>query len=305
MQLIIQSSESILDDEWHVVRAEREGSSAVLYVDEEQVANDRVEADEEVRLEAPVFYGGVSKSLQSLLGRLLPGVKPEFGGCLRDLRLNDEPYAESGGEAHGVVPCAQLAEPGVFFGKDGGYAMLPEFVANKQFQFELEIKPRLKTAVLLSVGVFDYVTLQLVNGSVKLTVDDGAGPMTVIYAPPLGSSICDGNWHRIKALRKKAIVTLNVDGKSNLMLMKKKTMTDASIKDPLYFGGVPKDRSLKGLDTVGESRAGGAPSVTSDSYVGCMRILNASADPKRKRRDLDLSGMTLFGSLDRQSCPLN
>ncbi|CAD5221244.1 unnamed protein product [Bursaphelenchus xylophilus] len=291
-RLIIQSADSILDDEWHTVRAEKEGSAAVLFVDDEQVAHDQVENAEIINIEVPLYVGGAPKNLQSFIGRLLPGVKPEFGGCLRDLKINDQEYPDEEGESHGVVPCSRLSEDGIFFGRDGGYAMLPEFVANKQFNFEMEIKPRLKTSVLLSVGVIDFVTIQLVNGSVKLTVDDGAGPMNVIYSPPQGSSICDGNWHKIKVLRKKSIVTLNVDGKSNLLIIKKKPLVESTLKDPIYFGGVPKDRRLKGLDTV-------------ESYVGCMRIVEVTSNPKRKRRELDLSGMVLFGNLDRNSCPLN
>jgi laminin alpha 3/5 len=126
-------------------------------------------------------------------------VNPEFSGCLRDLSLNDESYDEDSADNKiGVVPCSQLTEDGIFFAKDGGYAMLPEFTANKQFHFELEVKPRVKNAVLLSVGVIEYVTMQLVNGTVKLTVDDGAGPESIHYVPPQGTMLCDGNWHRIK-----------------------------------------------------------------------------------------------------------
>jgi hypothetical protein len=78
--------------------------------------------------------------------------------------------------------------------------MISEFTASKQFHFELEVKPRVKNAVLLSVGVLNFVTMQLVNGSVKLTVDDGAGSNNIIYTPPHGTMICDGNWHKIKVI---------------------------------------------------------------------------------------------------------
>lgn len=47
-------------------------------------------------------------------------------------------------------------------------------------------------------------------------------------------------------------MTLNVDGKSNLMILKKKVDIESGLKDPLYFGGVPKDRRHKGLDINGE-----------------------------------------------------
>lgn len=131
----------------------------------------------------------------------LQGVNPEFGGCLRDLYLNGEPYdAEKAGSKFDVVPCSQFTEEGIFFASDGGYAMIPEFTANKQFHFELEIKPRVKNAVLLSVGILNFVTMQLVNGSVKLTVDDGAGSNDLVYTPQMGTMLCDGNWHKIKVI---------------------------------------------------------------------------------------------------------
>lgn len=41
-----------------------------------------------------------------------------------------------------------------------------------------------------------------------------------------------------------------------------------------------------------------------DSYVGCLRIKAASAEPKRKRRGLQ-DDIALFGALDRKGCPIN
>jgi hypothetical protein len=36
------------------------------------------------------------------------------------------------------------------------------------------------------------------------------------------------------------------------MILKKKVEIESGLKDPLYFGGVPKDRRHKGLDINGE-----------------------------------------------------
>lgn len=64
----------------------------------------------------------------------------------------------------------------------------------------MEIKSRTKNAVLLSVGKLEFLTLQLLNGTVKFSVDNGAGIETVIYEPPAHNLICDGHWHQIKVL---------------------------------------------------------------------------------------------------------
>lgn len=84
------------------------------------------------------------------------------------------------------------------------------------FSLELEMKARTKSAVLLSVGVLEFLSLQMLNGTVKFSVDNGAGVESVVYEPPPGTSLCDGHWHQVKIYKKKRLLTLNVDGKSEL-----------------------------------------------------------------------------------------
>jgi len=128
----------------------------------------------------------------------LQGIKSEFGGCLREFKLNDKKFDDTGREV-GTVPCSQYSEEGIYFAKDGGYAVVnPNFVLGQSLSIELEMKPRTKNAVLLSVGVLEYLTLQIINGTIKFSVDNGAGVESVIFDPPTSSAICDGHWHQIK-----------------------------------------------------------------------------------------------------------
>ncbi|KAH7693505.1 laminin alpha, partial [Aphelenchoides avenae] len=207
-----------------------------------------------------------------------------------EFKLNDKKFDDTARD-HGVVPCSQYTEDGLYFGKEGGYAILQqEFVVGTSFAFEMEVKPRTKNAVLLSVGVLEFVTLQILNGTIKFSVDSGGGTESVVYVPPVDNAICDGHWHQIKLHKKKNLITLNVDGKSNLRIMK--TKTETSTKDPLFLGGVPKDVKRRGLDTV-------------DPYIGCVRVLSIGKKTRRRRRNVDLSSIELFGMTDRTSCPLN
>uniref|UniRef100_A0A183CAV6 LAM_G_DOMAIN domain-containing protein n=1 Tax=Globodera pallida TaxID=36090 RepID=A0A183CAV6_GLOPA len=307
-KMSIQSARSVLDDEWHTLRVEREAGAAVLYVDDRLEVQNRSSLGtiELLQLQSPLYVGGLPPELVPLAARLLPGVKSEFGGCLREFALNDvaleQPVAETD-----IAQCSQFMEQGVFFGKEGGYAILsPQFVVGMSFSFELELKPRTKTAVLLSVGVLEFLSLQLLNGTVKFAVDNGAGMESVIYDPTSSSNaLCDGHWHQIKIIKKKNLITLNVDGKSNLHIMKKKSTGETSTKDPLYMGGVPKDTKLRGLDTA-------------EPYVGCMRILGIGKKQRRRRtlssvakpmEELTAEELTermnLFGSVTRNACPLN
>lgn len=52
-------------------------------------------------------------------------------------------------------------------------------------------------------------------------------------------------------IKRKNLLTLNVDGKSNLKIIKNKSNSISNTKDPLYLGGVPKGVQLKSLDTFG------------------------------------------------------
>lgn len=106
----------------------------------------------------------------------------------------------------------------------------------------------------MSVGVLDFLSLQLLNGSVKFSVDNGNGVESVLYEPPIGTSLCDGHWHQVKIYKKKKLLTLNVDGKSSLRVLGKKSASETSTHDPLYLGGVPRDVKLKGLDTQGKNK---------------------------------------------------
>lgn len=76
--------------------------------------------------------------------------------------------------------------------------LIISFQVGTSFSLEIEVKPRTKNAVLLSVGVLEYLTLQIINGTIKFSVDNGAGEESVIYSPPANNMLCDGHWHQIK-----------------------------------------------------------------------------------------------------------
>lgn len=64
---------------------------------------------------------------------------------------------------------------------------------------KMEIKPRSTSGVLLAVhGKKDYLLLQMIDGVIKFTVDNGKGPITSSFKSPNNEYLfCDGNWHSI------------------------------------------------------------------------------------------------------------
>ncbi|KAM3726093.1 Laminin-like protein [Dirofilaria immitis] len=291
-QAVLKSNRSVMDDEWHSIRAEREGLAGTLYIDNVMEANGQSPpGTDAVDTQPPIYIGGIPSDLVPFSSRILPGAKSVFGGCLRDFKLNkmkfDVPPAEIG-----TVPCNQYTEEGLYFGESGGYAILNKNLkVGSSFNIELEVRPRTKTAVLLSVGILEYLALYFYNGTIKFTVDNGAGPETVSHVPSTSNAVCDGHWHHIKLYKTKNLMTLTVDGRSNLNIMKKGKKTDTNTKDPLYLGGVPKGTRARGLETT-------------EGFLGCVRVLNMGKKP-RKRKNIDFSQVPLFGDIMRNSCPVN
>lgn len=92
---------------------------------------------------------------------------------------------------------------GTFFG--GGlntYMRLKErYHVGQMFNIKMEIKPRVNTGVLIAVhGKKDFVVLEMVHGHLRLTVENGKGPVVATYMPPGNNSytLCDGQWHEIQ-----------------------------------------------------------------------------------------------------------
>lgn len=109
---------------------------------------------------------------------------------------------------HGIVSCSDNVEFGTFFyGTKASFVKLKEkFHVGQTFNVKLDIKPRLDTGILMSVhGKKDYFILEMVNGSMKLTAENGLGPITAIFEPKTPYYFCDGNWHNIQGecLRKR------------------------------------------------------------------------------------------------------
>lgn len=73
------------------------------------------------------------------------------------------------------------------------------FSVGRVFEMTMDIKPRKNSGVIASVhGRRDFVMLQLKDGSVELSVDNGKGIITARYTPSSPWMLCDGNWHSIQ-----------------------------------------------------------------------------------------------------------
>ncbi|CAI4221509.1 unnamed protein product [Auanema sp. JU1783] len=291
--VVLKSKKSVMDGKWHSIKASRTSTESHLVVDDESVEIE-ISSVESIETKAPLFVGGVPSELSAYTRTIIAGVRSEFGGCIRGFKLNKKMLENK--HEYGVQQCSSFTEDGMFFGEKGGYAILKkEYHVGQTFIADIEVRPRTQDAVLFSVGKVEYLSVQINNGSVKFTIDSGAGAESLVYSPSSGSSLCDGHWHSIKIMKKKNLMTLTVDGKSNLHIMKKSKKPETVTNDPIYLGGLPDGAEAKGLDTK-------AP------YIGCLRITNYG-DKKtrviRRRKQIDVSKLEVFGDVSNKGCPVN
>lgn len=70
---ILKSNHSVMDDEWHSIRAEREGVAGTLYIDDMIEANGQSPAGTDAVDTHPPFYiGGLPPDLVPFATRILP-----------------------------------------------------------------------------------------------------------------------------------------------------------------------------------------------------------------------------------------
>ncbi|CAI2351123.1 unnamed protein product [Caenorhabditis sp. 36 PRJEB53466] len=292
-QVIIKSDKSIIDGRWHSIKVSRRGKSAHLIVDDDSYESEGAANQNEdlIETQPPFFVGGVPFELAGFTRTLLPGVRSQFSGCIKDFRLNGKSL--DNGKEHGTEQCSQFSEEGMYFGKNGGYAIVQkEYEVGASFGVELEIRPRMKDGVLFSVGVLEYITVEYVNGSIKTTVDSGSGGESLFHHPATENEFCDGQWQHIKISKKKKLLTVTVNGKPNIKILKKAS-SDIVTKDPLYFGGVPEGVTNKGL-------------TTQKPFIGCVRFLSFGLKKDRKirrKKQVDMERFDIFGDVHRNGCP--
>uniref|UniRef100_A0A915JLW9 Laminin G domain-containing protein n=1 Tax=Romanomermis culicivorax TaxID=13658 RepID=A0A915JLW9_ROMCU len=293
----LQSKRPYLDFQWHTVVAMRDNRYANLTL------NGIVEAEGEspgetyaIDTHKPIFVGGLSNDYYPMAKKNLVGVTTSFGGCLRDFRLNGHELTDAS-SSHGTRPCTDTVENGLFFGPAGGYAILQEKLnVGPTFSFEMEMKPLVKNAVILSIASDsssggDYLTLQLLDGVLKFAVDNGAGQQTVNTSLPQSEAVCDGHWHSVKIYKTKNILTISLDGSNKFHVIKQVKSTVTNTDNPLYLGGIPQEHMNRGLDTR-------------ENFRGCIRDVNIGRKPRRKKH-LDVSQVNVHGNVLREGCPLH
>jgi laminin alpha 3/5 len=284
------------DGQWHTAVFSRNLREGSLEIDDgvESINMESSGNAGSVELTPPFYLGGLPTEVAAAAASNLDGVSTRFIGCLRYLKQNAE-EVDAPSDEIGTEPCDAESEPGTFFYTDGGHLVLAEsYSVPLDLEINIEIRPRTLSGVILSVFSHgsgppggDYLVLQLVNGEVVFSMDNGQGEVMAVYNPSAKNELCDGEWHRIKAVKAKNIVTLEVDGIITSPGLGQEGISHTNTADELYIGGVPEfHRGIK----------------TRDQYVGCMRNLRLGADSPDTAR---LADARAVGNVKLTACPTN
>ncbi|XP_035223568.1 laminin subunit alpha-like, partial [Stegodyphus dumicola] len=286
---VISSQNQYNDGTWHRVVFSRQGVEGRLVIDdEEEVRGNSLGAASSVNVKSPFYIGGLSEEVAREAKNNLRGVTFSFPGCIRNVEAQGELITnQKPSLSQNVTGCSDKVEEGTFISSDGGYLVLyDKFHVGAKITIEMDIKPRNLSGILLAVhGRSDYLILQMVDGALVFSVDNGAGPITAKYIPPTEYYPCDGNWHTVRVVKTGNIVTVGLDDIFGEPGIGVGGVSSTDTKDPLYIGGLPESSlSKKGVETL-------------EQFTGCIRSLKLNDKPQ------PIAQSRVFGHVTLNTCP--
>ncbi|CAK1588443.1 unnamed protein product [Parnassius mnemosyne] len=257
----VESTQMYNGTEWHTVTLVRNEGHGKLTVDSERIGEASVTCISPAVLTPPFYYGGLGNITNSVSQNLMDFYQP-FKGCLKGLMMNGQ-YVTDILYRVNSLRCTDNIEHGVYFGPSNNahsnyLKLLENFKVGFEISISMEVKPRNSTGLLLSVhGRRDFMVLELLENEVVANVENGKGPFHASYKLGNKFSLCDGNWHRIHAVKSRHVVSVGVDGHFSDAGLGQSGSTDT--RSALYIGG--HERPIAKVRGV-RSRRG---------FTGCIR----------------------------------
>ncbi|XP_071964611.1 laminin subunit alpha-2-like [Antedon mediterranea] len=243
------SIQTAVDDGlWHQVTINRNRRTATLTVDgKQQRSKARYWDKYRMRLQSPLYIGGIPDSASK---RLKDDVPTTFNGCIRKFQLNYKTINLAAiNDTYGVTNCYKPTEQpaSIHFLGSGFVAHDNAFNVGERFEIKMKFKTNRNTGTLLFANsdvASDLLSLELKNGTMVFTVNNGQNSMYVTFTPK--SILCDYKWHEVHALKDGDMLQLNVDESDRPEeYTGSGTTTSADTTSSLFFGGIPDSLSAK------------------------------------------------------------
>ncbi|XP_054980794.1 laminin subunit alpha-1 [Sorex araneus] len=267
------------DNKWHSIYVTRFGNTGSLSVKETSTSQKPPAKTSRSPGTANVL--DVNNSTLMFIGGLGGQIKKSsaikvthFKGCMSEAFLNGQPiglwnYVEREGKCHGCFGSPQNEDSSFYF--DGsGYSVVEKTLRTTMTHIIMLFNTYSPNGLLLylaSNDTKDFLSVEMVHGRVKVTVDLGSGPLALITDRRYNN----GSWFKIAFQRNRKLGHLAVVDPYNTSHKETKqgetpgASSDLNRlnKDPIYVGGLPRSRIL---------RSG----IISKNYVGCIRNLEIS-----------------------------
>nr|XP_057915603.1 laminin subunit alpha-1 isoform X1 [Doryrhamphus excisus] len=192
-----------------------------------------------------------------------------FQGCLGEASLNEKNvglwnYNSRQGQCGGCFSSPQAEETSFHF--DGsGFSLVQKSLRATSTSIVLLFKTLSPGGLLLylaSNNTRDFLSIELVEGSVRLTFDLGSGALVLTSSRKYNT----GMWHKVtlqRNRRKGYLSIMAADQSSEKEVLEAESPGTASDLnrsdlDPIYIGGLPASRPIR-------------RQVVSRSYVGCIK----------------------------------
>ncbi|DAA15893.1 TPA: laminin, alpha 1-like [Bos taurus] len=267
------------DNKWHGIYVTRFGNIGSLSVKEMSAAQKPPPRTSkspgtakvlDVNNSTMMFVGGLGGQIKKS-----PAVKvTHFKGCMGEAFLNGQSiglwnYIEREGECHGCFGSPQDEDASFHFA-GSGYSVVEKTLRATVTQIIMLFSTYSPNGLLLylaSNGTKDFLSIDLVDGRVRVTVDLGSGPLALITDRRYNN----GTWYKIAFQRnKKQGLLAVIDAYNTTYKETKQGETPGASsdlnrldKDPIYVGGLPRSRVVR-------------KGVSSKSYVGCIKNLEIS-----------------------------
>ncbi|KAG8442156.1 hypothetical protein GDO86_011091 [Hymenochirus boettgeri] len=268
----------INNNKWHKINIARFGKSGTLSV--EEVASSQKLTKTSSSPGTATVLNIDNSTLMSVggLGRQFkksPAVlTADFKGCMGEANLNGKSiglwnYIEREGKCGGCFGSPQEEENAFQF--DGsGYSIVEKTLRSTATQIVIHFRTFSPNGLLLylaSNGTRDFLSVEIVDGKIRLSVELGSGPLILTSDERYN----DGLWYKVSFHRnkKQGILTIMDSYNSSNREIKEGVAPgvasdlNRSEKDPIYIGGLPRSRTVR-------------RQLSSRSYIGCIKNLEIS-----------------------------
>ncbi|KAK3091660.1 hypothetical protein FSP39_021617 [Pinctada imbricata] len=294
---VLKSPKTYNDGQWHKIDFGRNTKSGTMNIDGEEVASgESIGVTRSLNVVAPLFLGGLSIDVLNndrAKNKNLNGVFGSFIGCIKNMKFYNDDFGNPSNKVN-TDKCTQNLETGTFFNSAGGYVELyKNYGVGLDLSIRMSIRPRNNTGVLFSIHAddMDFLLLQMVNGRILLSADNGGGAFDTTYDPGFDTALCDGQWHEIEAIKAKEILILRVDGVNSTPGQGTRGSSEINSNHPLYIGGVP-DFQRRGM-------------LANRNFNGCIRDVALKRGKEPAFRPQYVMSDQITGDVTINKCPVN